>query len=95
MDDNVRIYGREDGFKDIAVTGTPVPLSTTSIRFKKLRVRAKDANAANIFIGGAGVDATKGDALFGTQSIDFEAGDLSSIYINGTAPEGVTFHYEY
>lgn len=95
MGDTIRKYGNGDGFKDVAVTNTAIPLSTTKIRFKKLRVRAKDGNGAAIRIGGSGVGATNGDALNPTQSTDFENSDLSYIYINGTATDGVTFHYEF
>lgn len=95
MGDTKRKYGKEDGNKDIAVTGTAIPLSATKIRFKKLTVRALDANVGNISIGGENITAANGDALYAGQSADFENGDLSYIYINGADTDGVRFSYEF
>ena len=87
--------------KTVAVTGTAVPLSSTSVPCIEVLIQVKENNTHKIYVGGASVpnDGSAGILLAvpiaGTtpSSIPLSARNLSQVYINGTAGEGVNFIY--
>lgn len=84
------------GHKNVAVGGTAVPLSSTSVPCYDLIVQAKSANVGKIYIGASDVPNTEAGGVFLSQGQTWNSyvNDLNAIYINATsAGDGVTFIY--
>jgi hypothetical protein len=88
-----------DGVRTVAVAGTAVLLSLTSIPCKRVWIQAMDTNTGIIAVGTSTVTITSGSIrgkyLFATQGDWFSISDLSLLYINASvAGEKVTYYYE-
>lgn len=85
------------GPKLIAATGTPVPIASSSTPCKVVILKARAANLGTVYLGRATVtadeSATGGLQLAPGDMLTFTSTDLSTIYVNGTAGDGVTFAY--
>lgn len=86
------------GQKAVAVTGTAVAFSATSVPLPtcSVLVYALAGNAAAVTVGGSGVTNTvsgagNGFILEAGQSVVIMADDLADVYVNGTADDIVTF----
>lgn len=81
------------GQKKVAVTGTAVQLSAGAL-VNGVVIKALSTNAAAIVVGGLGVtnvtDGTGvGYVLLPGEAVSFAVSDVSVLYINGTAGDGV------
>jgi hypothetical protein len=82
------------GFKTIAVTGVAVPLVAVSTPCSKVYMSTIKTNTAELYWGNEDVDSTNGDYVFpATKLPPIEIDDVSKIYINGTAGDGVKFTF--
>lgn len=82
------------GSKTIALTGVAVQLVAVSTPCVKVFMTAIDTNADKIYWGGSSVSSANGDYIFPAGKIaPIEIDDVSKIYINGTAGDGVKFTY--
>ena len=83
-----------DGEKDVAVTGTAVALAATKT-IKYVTFTAKSGNGATIWYGSSSVtdNGDTGNPLAVSESVTVYIDDISKLYINGTATDGVTFSY--
>lgn len=80
----------------VATTGTAVQISTANDLQNGAVVKALAGNAASVVVGASGVNNTvdgtgNGFILPAGDSISVPVNDLSLVYINGTAGDGVTF----
>jgi len=86
-----------DGRKTVSATNTAVQLVAISTPCKRVDMRAISSNTDYVVVGGAGVVYTlasrTGFPLSADDSYHIEIDDVSKIYINGLAGEGVTFTY--
>lgn len=85
------------GVKLVAVTGTRVAIAASTVA-KQVVVKARATNAGTIYLGSVTVtnDETAGTGglqLSPGDMIAFPVADLATVYINGTAGDGVTFAY--
>lgn len=84
-----------EGRKVVAVTNTAVVLGSGAC--KTIFINALTTNSNVVVVGGAGViftEATRtGKILYPGDGITVSINDLSKIYINGTAGDGVSFSY--
>lgn len=86
------------GAKAVAVTSTAVALRTTT-PCRRVTVKAHVANGAIVYLGLTGVTndtnaTTGGLQLSPGEWFTFGADDLASVFLNGTAGDGVSFAYE-
>ncbi len=85
------------GRKVVAVTGTAIKLIATATTCVKVVVQALRGNSDDIVVGGADAVLTAGSEVgivlpqFNSISIDID--DVSKIFINGAAANGVSFIY--
>ena len=94
MEDGSRKYGSSNNELIISTSGTPVPLSATSSRFKRLTVQAKETNGGNILLGGSNLDSDNAIQLTPTATHEYLNGDLSFIYVDGVNTEGINLEIE-
>lgn len=83
------------GQKAIAVTGTAVSVGTGTF-VNGVVIKSASTNSSNLFIGSNGVATTfngsgSGYVLEPGEAIAYAVADLSSVYINGTAGDFITF----
>jgi len=86
------------GHKDVAVTGTAVALRS-STACTSVTVKADTANAATIYVG---ISTVTNDETAGTGGLQLEPGEsiaidvanLATVFINGTAGDGVSYMWE-
>ncbi len=82
------------GNKTIASTGVAVPLVAVSTPRVKVFLITEQTNTGKIYWGGSSVSSTDGAYLFPATALPpIEIDDVSKIYINGTAGDGVKFTY--
>lgn len=85
------------GRKVVAVTGTAIKLVANSTTCVKVVVQALSTNSGDIAVGGSDVVLTAGSEagiiLPQQNSISIDIDDVSKIYINGAAGDGVSFIY--
>lgn len=86
-----------NGVTKVAVSGTAIVLHTT-LACKVVMVKARSANSGTIYIGTSTVTNNETAGTGGLQMdpgdiIVFTSTDLGTIYINGTAGDGVSFMY--
>ena len=80
------------GSKTISVTGVAVPLMAVPTPCSRVYMSTIKTNSAELYWGSAGVSSTDGDYVFpATKLPPIEIDDVSKIYINGTAGDGVKF----
>lgn len=84
------------GGASVAVAGTAVPLSATSILCRFINIYALATNTGNVFYGGTAVSSTSGGVL--EQARDsgwFAIDDVAKVYIDCEAgnTDGVQFIY--
>ena len=89
-----------DGSATVSSAGTPVPLSTTSVKCNWISIQPLAANTGAVYLGASTVTSTRGISLlvgdFGIAypMLAFAGYDLSTIYIDGaTNGNGVQFIY--
>lgn len=87
-----------DGSKDVAVAGTAVPLSATSVPIGRVIVTAKEGNTGVVVVGASTVVALaanrRGTPLTPLTSVDLTVNNLNKVYIDAeNANDGVTFTY--
>ena len=87
-----------EGRKAVATDNTAVALVSASTKCKQLFISAEVDNAEAIVIGGSAVvyspvASRTGKLLYPGDSITLDINDVSKIYINGKASDGVTFTY--
>lgn len=78
------------GQKLVAVTNTAVVLSTSASVFGVI-IQGLAANAGNVYVGGSGVTTANGYELQPGQATSIAIDDLSKMFVNGTAGDGVCF----
>lgn len=83
------------GARLVAVTGTAVTLRAATLS-KVIMIKARLSNVGTIYIGASNVTANETAATGGFQMAPGDAlvlgdDDLSDIYINGTAGDGVSY----
>jgi len=81
----------DSGQKLIAVTGTAVALSAVASQQDILIIKANIGNAADIYLGKSTVTSATGLVLEQGRGVALENADPSTIFINGTAADGVSF----
>lgn len=79
------------GQKTVAVTNTAIAISTAQTIKNGVIVQALAANGANVVVGGSSVTTGTGFQLQAGQATSLAINDLSSVYVNGTAGDGVCF----
>ena len=85
------------GRKVVAITDTAVKLVATATTCVKVVIQALRGNTGDIVVGGADAVLTAGSEVgivlpvYNSISIDID--DVSKIYINGAANDGVSFIY--
>lgn len=80
------------GQTSIVTTGTAVQLSSDTSEIKNgVIVQALSGNTNSIYIGGSGVTTSNGFELQAGQAASLAINKLSSVYINGTAGNGVCY----
>ena len=92
------------GMRTVVSGGTANALVTSSVRAKRVIVKALGANTGNVFVGDSTVTTTldAGNVTCGyaiaageeTPWINVPGDDLANIYIDGTTDDDVTFMYE-
>ena len=81
-----------NGKVNITATNTQQQLSATSVPLAKgVTVKALTANAATVYVGAAGLDATTGFPLDGGDSVGIGINDLNKVYIYGTQNDDVAY----
>lgn len=80
-----------NGQKTIATTGTAVALASATTIKNGVIVQALSANAASVYVGNASVTTANGFELQPGQATSIAINDLASVFINGTAADGVCF----
>jgi len=86
-----------NGRKVVAVSNTALAIAP-SARSQVVFITALPGNSTYIVVGGTGLvfspaTSTTGKILYAGDSITIEIDDVSKIFINGTANDGVTFAY--
>lgn len=85
------------GRKAVAVTGTAIALSATSVACSKVMLFASTDNANPLYVGFSGVNAGAGTQtgalLLQGGGLELEVTDLNLIFINGSAGDVVTYLY--
>ena len=79
------------GQVNVAAGPTASPLAGVSTQVDEVIIVAKLTNTGNIFLGPSTVISTTGMIMEPGRSVALESVDLNTVYINGTAGEGVTF----
>jgi len=80
------------GQKTVAVTDTAVKLTTSSTPIKNgVIIQALVNNSTTVVVGPSTVTTANGFQLQAGQSTSLAIDDLASVYINGTAGDGVCF----
>jgi len=80
------------GQTSVAVTGTAIKMSSDNSELKNgVIVQALSGNSASVYIGGSGVTTNNGFELQAGQATSLAINKLSSVYINGTAGDGVCY----
>lgn len=87
-----------EGRKAIAADNTAVALVASSTKCKQLFITAEVDNTEPVVIGGSAVvynptGSRTGKLLYAGDSITIDINDVSKVYINGKANDGVTFTY--
>lgn len=84
-----------DGRQVVAVTDTPIALGSGAC--KTIFITALTTNSDVVVIGGATVDFTlatrTGKVMYPGDSLTISIDNLSKVFINGTANDGVSFSY--
>ena len=84
------------GRKAVAVTGTAIALSATSISCFTVLVSASPNNSAIIYVGDSAVDDTAGSEngtpLQPNEKVSIDIDDVSKLYINGTAGDVLMYN---
>ncbi len=75
---------------NIAVTGTAVALAGVATQVDLLHIIANITNGNNIFLGPSTVTSANGLILEPGRGVTLENADLSTVFINGTAPDGIS-----
>ena len=84
--------------KNVQSNGVAVPLIGSATPCRRVRVKADAANGAIIYLGGSAVtndetEATGGYQLEAGDEVLVEVADVATLYINGTAGQGVSYFY--
>lgn len=83
------------GRRAIAVTGTAIALSASAVPCRAVIVAAHPSNAAQVWVGTAGVSATGGSEtgmpLQANEKFVMEIDDVAKLFANGTAGDVVTW----
>lgn len=83
------------GRKVVSVTNTAIVLGSQAV--KTVHVTALTTNTDVIVWGGSGIIFTEGSrigsVLYPGDKVDISIDDLSKIFINGNANDGITFTY--
>jgi hypothetical protein len=79
------------GQKTVAVTNTAVALATSTTVKNGIIIQALAANTGNVVIGGASVTTANGFQLQPGQATSIAIDNLASVFVNGTAGDGVCF----
>lgn len=83
--------------KLVALTGTAVPLVAGLTLCKMVMVEARATNSTTVYLGSSTVTAdetaTGGLQLAPGAIIAFPVNDLHTVYVNGTAGDGVSFMF--
>jgi hypothetical protein len=78
------------GQKVIASTGTAVRLTTVSAPLAgALQLKALAGNSESIYVGGAAVTSSNGFELVPGEATEMSISDLSFVWFNGTAADGI------
>lgn len=80
-----------NGQVKVAVTNTAVQLSGTQTVKNGVIIQALAANAGNVVIGSSSVTTSNGFQLQAGQATSIAVNDLSTLYVNGTANDGVCY----
>lgn len=76
---------------NVAAGPTAVPLAGVSTQVDSVHIIAKITNLNNIFLGPSTVTSATGLILEPGRGVTLENVNLNTVYINGTAGEGVSF----
>lgn len=87
-----------NGVAKVVSTNTAVAIAASSTPSKVLMLKARSANAGTVYIGTSTVTNNETAATGGLQldpgdMIVFTATDLATVYVNGSAGDGVSFLY--
>jgi hypothetical protein len=83
-----------NGEKDVATSGSAVPLVATSTSCVDVLIQSKNDNTGNIYVGGGSVSSSNGVCLYPSESIAINIDNLDEIYIDSSVSgEGVVFTY--
>jgi hypothetical protein len=81
-----------NGQKLVAVTNTAIKLTANPTQASNgVVIHALAGNSTTIVVGNSGVTTSNGLVLAAGDAVTVGAGDVSSIYINGTAGDGVSW----
>jgi len=76
----------------ITTTGSAVVLfDNTGGHYSKLTVKARTANAADMYVGNATVNATSGYELDAGQDVEIDIKGVVKVYVFGAASHTATF----
>jgi hypothetical protein len=86
------------GHKNVIATGTAVPLRASTLPCRRVRVKADAANSGPVYLGASAVTSNEVEATGGYQLeagdwTDVDVTDVMSLFINGTAADGVSYLY--
>lgn len=85
------------GSRTVAVAGTDVPLSGSSVACSVVTIEAYRSNVGYIAVGGTGVDAAAsgtGITLAAGDTVTLQVANLNAVYIDATVSgEGVRYAY--
>ncbi len=84
------------GGMNVAVNNVAITLSSSgSVKCLKIWIQAKKANANAVYVGPSSVLNTGANGIYleKGQIIQLDYLDISSLYVNGSAGDGVTFIY--
>lgn len=80
------------GQKTVAVTNTALQITTTATQASNgVVVHALGGNSTTIVVGTSGVTTSTGLVLAAGDAVTIGATDVSTIYINGTSGDGVSW----
>lgn len=80
-----------NGQKTVAVSSTAVSISASQAVKNGVIVQALAGNAGNVVVGSSSVTTVNGYQLQPGQATSVAVSDLSAVYVNGTAGDGVCF----
>lgn len=83
------------GRAQIAVTGTAVQISTSSVACRSVVVTALPVNVLQMFVGDSSVNRTTGSenglVLQPNEKVGIDVANVNELYINGQAGDVVTY----